>query len=261
MNARFGCPECGGEQIKEASTVHATYPVESWDDDGTPNFGVAEVHWDTAESLEEDPWHCPDCLADFTEPVRIPEPADHARAIVENVAGLERQPSTTHTPTCRFCGLAVVDGREESGFTGEGPDWMTPDGDFGCSDNPGTDEDGTCGHAVTAEEEQEARVWAAERQPSTYTGGEWYTDGGMIFSSYDDPRGATIATVPEPANADRIVQCVNACAGINPEAVPELLAALEVISRDVGVRAWLLENDPMALRQADTAIARARGES
>lgn len=30
---------------------------------------------------------------------------------------------------------------------------------------------------------------------------------------------------PATANADRIVSCVNACEGINPEAVPELLAA------------------------------------
>lgn len=30
------------------------------------------------------------------------------------------------------------------------------------------------------------------------------------------------------ANAQRIVACVNACKGINPEAVPELLEALEL---------------------------------
>lgn len=28
------------------------------------------------------------------------------------------------------------------------------------------------------------------------------------------------------ANADRIVSCINACAGINPEAVPDVVAAL-----------------------------------
>ncbi len=31
------------------------------------------------------------------------------------------------------------------------------------------------------------------------------------------------------ANAERIVACVNNCAGINPEAVPELLAALKLL--------------------------------
>jgi len=46
--------------------------------------------------------------------------------------------------------------------------------------------------------------------------------------------GCIVATVdtssPEPgerdANAERIVACVNGCAGINPEAVPGLLEAL-----------------------------------
>lgn len=33
--------------------------------------------------------------------------------------------------------------------------------------------------------------------------------------------------VNQNANARRIVECVNACEGINPDAVPELLAALQ----------------------------------
>ena len=39
------------------------------------------------------------------------------------------------------------------------------------------------------------------------------------------------------ANAVRIVACVNACAGINPEAVPDLLATLRDIVRlhDLGI--------------------------
>ena len=32
------------------------------------------------------------------------------------------------------------------------------------------------------------------------------------------------------ANAARIVACVNACKGINPEAVPDLLAAMETLT-------------------------------
>ena len=70
-------------------------------------------------------------------------------------------------PKCLFCGLAVVDGREESGFTGEGPDWMV-DGDFGCDESPETlppgdtpaDDEGadvgTGSHAVTEEEARRA---------------------------------------------------------------------------------------------------------
>jgi hypothetical protein len=68
------------------------------------------------------------------------------------------------THRCLFCGLEVVDGREVSGFTGEGPDWMTKDGDFGCDNSPETswnedDEDGGCGsHAVTEEEARRAEI-------------------------------------------------------------------------------------------------------
>lgn len=47
---------------------------------------------------------------------------------------------------CLWCGQDLVDGREESGYTGKGPDWMTEDGDFGCGDSPDTGDDGTGGH-------------------------------------------------------------------------------------------------------------------
>ena len=70
------------------------------------------------------------------------------------------------------------------------------------------------------------------------------------------------------ANARRIVACVNACEGINPEAVPDLLAACEAAlwllgtdsdRRTIGeLRLHSLYEVPSALR---SAIARARGES
>lgn len=60
------------------------------------------------------------------------------------------------------------------------------------------------------------------------------------WQGIEDARGMTIEVcgvalptgrVPEDhtghANAARIVACVNACAGINPDAVPDLLAALK----------------------------------
>jgi hypothetical protein len=47
---------------------------------------------------------------------------------------------------CRFCQQKLVDGRLVSGFTGQGPDWMTEDGDFGCDRNPISGEEGTGGH-------------------------------------------------------------------------------------------------------------------
>lgn len=48
---------------------------------------------------------------------------------------------------CLYCGEIVVDGAEESGFTGIGPDWMTKDGDFGCGASPETTEEGVGSHA------------------------------------------------------------------------------------------------------------------
>ena len=53
------------------------------------------------------------------------------------------------------------------------------------------------------------------------------------------------------ANAPHIVACVNACAGINPEAVPEMLAALEAVIHAAFEPTW-------AQLVAD-AIAKAKG--
>lgn len=52
---------------------------------------------------------------------------------------------------CHWCHEAIVDGKEVSGYTGEGPDWMLPDGDFGCDAHPITGEEG-CGPHETTEE-------------------------------------------------------------------------------------------------------------
>ena len=53
-------------------------------------------------------------------------------------------------PTCYWCKQEITDGKEESGYTGVGPDWMV-DGDFGCDANPCTNEDGCGGHRTKAE--------------------------------------------------------------------------------------------------------------
>lgn len=50
------------------------------------------------------------------------------------------------TDICLFCGQWVVDGRDESGYTGLNPDWMTDNGDFGCDGNPITTREGCGGH-------------------------------------------------------------------------------------------------------------------
>lgn len=67
---------------------------------------------------------------------------------------------------CAFCGMEVVDGREESGWTGIGPDWMV-NGDFGCGDNPINDDEGTGGHRT--EEELRTLYILAETEES-FTG-------------------------------------------------------------------------------------------
>lgn len=56
----------------------------------------------------------------------------------------------------------------------------------------------------------------------------------------------------QQANAERIVDCVNGCKGINPEAVPELLAALEAIRNDSD--AWL-EGEMDSLSQNELMMA------
>lgn len=45
------------------------------------------------------------------------------------------------------------------------------------------------------------------------------------IASEDDPSGKPVASVLEKADAERIVACVNSCAGLNPEAIPELVQA------------------------------------
>lgn len=47
--------------------------------------------------------------------------------------------------TCIWCKRRLTDGRLESGWIGEGPDWMD-DGDFGCDCSPTTSEDGVGRH-------------------------------------------------------------------------------------------------------------------
>lgn len=65
-----------------------------------------------------------------------------------------------------------------------------------------------------------------------HTRGPWSTDeryvrqagsGKPIAGTYPQRHGG-----PYP-DADRIVACVNACEGINPEAVPELLVSLQAL--------------------------------
>jgi hypothetical protein len=55
------------------------------------------------------------------------------------------------------------------------------------------------------------------------------------------------------ANAARIVSCVNACAGLNPEAVPEMVKALEEIAKNPSLTSG------GRMRIAAAALAKAKG--
>ena len=62
------------------------------------------------------------------------------------------------------------------------------------------------------------------------------------------------------ANAERIMACVNGCEGINPEAVPKLLVALEAMTGwwlSAEVRAALLKAGYMATHDRITKLAKA----
>lgn len=110
----------------------------------------------------------------------------------------------------------------------------------------------------------------------------WNVGGTMIFQgeagkhitpiafvqTKDSERGAKDFNYYGPemgeceANADRIVACVNACEGINPKAVPELLKAVEAMLRGADlVAAATLDGGPqyptlmLASTKAQAAIA------
>lgn len=77
--------------------------------------------------------------------------------------------------------------------------------------------------------------------------------GARIISGSD---GWTIAETPgasevEKPNAERIVSCVNSCAGINPEAVPDLIKALEGVVR-------VADRNTVEFTAARAALAKAK---
>ena len=77
-------------------------------------------------------------------------------------------------------------------------------------------------------------------------------------------RGAPEGLAERNANAARIVACVNGCAGINPEAVKDLLAALkdaEFLLRKAGQVAGPMQDSfNRSAVDARAAIAKAEGE-
>ena len=122
-----------------------------------------------------------------------------------------------------------------------------------------------------SEDEMRAEVEAAKHTPEP-----WERNGKRIERIYLGMKVSEqvelIARVygeDSEANARRIVACVNACAGINPKAVPELVEALEA------AELWIEETLPVLesmaggetegghglLESIRAALAKARGEA
>ena len=97
---------------------------------------------------------------------------------------------------------------------------------------------------------------------SKHTPGPWRVkntnNGWMVLAPQN---GYILTLVPRcrgieriESNAARIVECVNACEGLEPAAIPDLLAAAEAVSDLYGEQEW---NGPLAALRA--AIRAAKG--
>ncbi len=91
-----------------------------------------------------------------------------------------------------------------------------------------------CGATLKQLDGSTARYFCAACEPNLmntqHTPEPWYyRQGGECVMAPDDWVCIVHNNDHREANARRIVACVNACKGINPEAVPDLLEALQVL--------------------------------
>ena len=91
-------------------------------------------------------------------------------------------------------------------------------------------------------------------KPTEYQEGHWRI--GQDTITVKQPYVAALRPMPSKnlhqvlkANADRIVACVNACEGINPEAVPMMLEALKA-TKDAYASHQLYDKCPLPLIKA-----------
>ena len=63
---------------------------------------------------------------------------------------------------------------------------------------------------------------------SKHTPEPWYFHKGMVVYGHEE------IDIRDEANAQRAIACVNACAGINPDAVPDAVAALRACEIALG---------------------------
>jgi hypothetical protein len=103
----------------------------------------------------------------------------------------------------------------------------------------------------------------SETKQDTYTPGPWMNHGQYVVTGSGE---GPIDAKSEP-DACRIVACVNACDGINPEAVPDLLEACKYfislvetgITTESIKHAEKILTGRSVLRETKSAIAKAEG--
>lgn len=88
---------------------------------------------------------------------------------------------------------------------------------------------------------------------------------GVVIASIESAHGGRksrpFAISEAEANAQRIVDCVNACEGINPKAVPEMLDALRKAYDELSRQKHAKDQDVMStLDVVCAAIAKAEGK-
>ena len=79
-----------------------------------------------------------------------------------------------------------------------------------------------------------------------------------------DAKGVGVCMVGGLETRDRIVACVNGCAGINPEAVPDMLAALETLLKEVDTKKLVAGSEghfKSAATVARAALAKAKEDA
>ena len=87
-------------------------------------------------------------------------------------------------------------------------------------------------------------IWAINNEQRTmktqHTPEPWMVEGSNVWQENGlDVDQSSIATTHGPnaeAIAQRIVACVNACRGINPEAVPDLLKAASIALAEIEMK-------------------------
>jgi hypothetical protein len=122
--------------------------------------------------------------------------------------------------------------------------------------------------------------WAVEKATHSHEFGTDFIECILVNSARQEiARTSTrIVCNDSTPNAERIVACVNACAGLNPEAIQELIAALDAVTQQlsdlhaaicdqeledhfVDDSINMLSEGGTAIEQARAALAKAKGEA